>query len=49
MANSLYPADFMYDNMIMEMNMIKNAYDNGVKKLLSLEAHVYIQEWHHSL
>ena len=36
MANSLYPADFMYDNMIMEMNMIKNAYDNGVKKLLFL-------------
>ena len=36
MANSKYPADFMYDNMIMEMNMIKNAYDNGVKKLLFL-------------
>lgn len=36
MANSTYPADFMYDNIIMEMNVIKAAYDNGVKKLLFL-------------
>jgi GDP-L-fucose synthase len=35
-ANSTYPADFMYDNIIMEMNVIKAAYDNGVKKLLFL-------------
>ena len=35
-ANSTYPADFMYDNMIMEMNVIKAAYDNGVKKLMFL-------------
>lgn len=36
MANSEAPADFMYDNMIMEMNVIKAAYDNGVKKLMFL-------------
>ena len=35
-ANSTYPADFMYDNMIMEMNVIKSAFDSGVKKLLFL-------------
>jgi GDP-L-fucose synthase len=35
-ANSTYPADFMYDNMIMEMNVIKAAYENGVKKLMFL-------------
>jgi GDP-L-fucose synthase len=35
-ANSTYPADFMYDNIIMEMNVIKAAFDNGVKKLLFL-------------
>jgi len=35
-ANSTYPADFMYDNIIMEMNVIKATFDYGVKKLLFL-------------
>lgn len=36
LANSQYPADFMYDNMILEMNVIKSAYENKVKKLMFL-------------
>ena len=36
MANNTYPADFMYDNMILEMNVIKSAFDNKVKKLMFL-------------
>ena len=36
LANSTYPADFMYDNILMEMNVIHNAWKNGVKKLLFL-------------
>ena len=36
MANNTYPADFMYDNMILEMNVIKSAIDNKVKKLMFL-------------
>ena len=36
MANDLHPADFMYENMILEMNVIKAAYDNQVKKLMFL-------------
>ena len=36
LATSRYPADFMYDNMMMEMNVIHAAYHNGVKKLLFL-------------
>nr|WP_275061322.1 GDP-L-fucose synthase [Diplocloster modestus] len=36
MANQSYPADFMYDNMIMEMNVIHSAYGIGVKKLMFL-------------
>lgn len=36
MANNSYPADFIYDNMMIEMNVIKNAYENGVEKLLLL-------------
>ncbi len=35
-ANNTHPADFMYDNMILEMNVIKAAFDNKVKKLLFL-------------
>lgn len=33
MANSESPADFMYENMMMEMNVIHAAWKNGVKKL----------------
>lgn len=36
MANNLHPADFMYDNMILEMNVIKSSFDNKVKKLMFL-------------
>jgi GDP-L-fucose synthase len=36
LANSRYPADFMYDNMMIEMNVIQAAYHSGVKKLLFL-------------
>ena len=32
-ANSAAPADFMYDNMILEMNVIHAAWKNGCKKL----------------
>ncbi|MDR2505439.1 MAG: GDP-L-fucose synthase [Oscillospiraceae bacterium] len=35
-ANNTYPADFMYDNMMIEMNVIRAAFINGVKKLLFL-------------
>lgn len=35
-ANSTYPADFMYDNMMIEMNVIHTAFVSGVKKLLFL-------------
>jgi len=36
LANSKHPADFMYDNMILEMNVIKSAFDHHVKKLTFL-------------
>ncbi|MDU7028143.1 MAG: GDP-L-fucose synthase [Clostridiales bacterium] len=36
MANSLHKADFLYENMILEMNVIKAAFDIGVKKLMFL-------------
>lgn len=35
-ANSNALADFMYDNMILEMNVINSAWKNGCKKLLFL-------------
>lgn len=36
MANSRHLADFMYDNMILEMNVIHSAFANYVKKLMFL-------------
>ena len=36
MANSEHPADFMYDNMILEMNVIHAAFAQQVKKLMFL-------------
>lgn len=35
-ANDTYPADFIYDNLMMQNNMIKAAHDFKVKKLLFL-------------
>ncbi len=36
LANDTYPADFIYDNLMMEANVIHASYENGVKKLLAL-------------
>lgn len=35
-ANSTYPADFIYDNLMMAANVIHAAYKHGVKRLLFL-------------
>lgn len=35
-ANNTYPADFIYDNLIVEANVIHEAFKTGVKKLLFL-------------
>ncbi|MHB8893769.1 MAG: GDP-L-fucose synthase family protein [Candidatus Geothermincolia bacterium] len=35
-ANNTYPADFIYDNLLIECNVIHAAYKYGVKKLLFL-------------
>ena len=35
-ANAAHPADFMWQNMMIEMNVIHSAWKNGVKKLLFL-------------
>ncbi len=36
LANDTYPADFIYDNLMIEANLIQGAYAAGVKKLLFL-------------
>lgn len=36
LANNDYPADFFYENMMIECNVIHSAYLNGVKKLMFL-------------
>ena len=33
-ANTTYPADFIYDNIMIQTNIINSAFRNGVKKLL---------------
>jgi GDP-L-fucose synthase len=35
-ANNAYPAEFIYDNLMIEANVINSAYRSGVKKLLFL-------------
>ena len=35
-ANSTYPADFIYQNMVIEANVINSAYENKVRRLLFL-------------
>jgi len=36
LANNTYRAEFIYDNMMMQSNLIHNSYVNGVKKLMFL-------------
>ena len=36
LANNSYPADFIYDNLMIEANVIHQAYDAGVTRLLQL-------------
>ena len=36
LANDTYPADFLYDNLIIEANIINSAFEVGVEKLLFL-------------
>ncbi len=36
LANDTYPAEFLYDNLMMEVNVIHAAHLSGVKKLLAL-------------
>ena len=36
LANDTYPADFIYDNLMIEANLIKASFDCGVEKLLFL-------------
>ena len=35
-ANNTYPADFIYENLMIECNVIHQAFDAGVTKLLQL-------------
>ncbi len=35
-ANNTYPADFIYDNLMMQANVIQAAHSHGVQKLLYL-------------
>lgn len=36
LANSTYPADFIYNNIMISTNIINSSYKNGVKKLVNL-------------
>ncbi len=36
LANDTYPVDFLYENLAIQNNVIRNSYDHGVEKLLFL-------------
>lgn len=48
MANSEALADFMYENMILEMNVIHAAWQNNCKKLMFLGSSCIYPVWHRS-
>ena len=45
MANSEALADFMYDNMVLEMNVIHEAWKNGCKKLMFFRLFLYLSAY----
>lgn len=48
-ANNTYRAEFIYDNIQIQNNVIHQSYVNGVKKLYFWVVHVYIPKRLHSL
>jgi GDP-L-fucose synthase len=45
-ANNAYPAEFLYDNITLQNNVIDEAYRNGVTKLLFLGSSCIYQKMH---
>ena len=43
-ANNTYPADFIYENLMIQGNIINSSYENEVKRLLFLEVRVFIPQ-----
>ena len=48
LANNTYRAEFLYDNMMIQNNVIHQSYKNNVKKLLFLGNFVFIQSLSHN-
>ena len=48
-ANNTYRADFIYENLMIEANVIHASYKHGVQKLLFLGSSCIYPSWHHSL
>ncbi len=44
-ANSSYPADFIYTNLAIALNVIHASYKSGVKKLLNLGSSCIYPRW----
>ena len=44
LANDTYPADFLYDNLMIEANVIEAAFRAGVEKLLFLGSSLHLSE-----
>ncbi len=44
LANNTYRAEFIYDNLMIEANIIHNAYKAGVEKLIFLGSSVYLSQ-----
>ena len=50
LANNNYPAQFIYDNLMIEANLINNAYETSVEKLLILSSScVYPRDIEHPI
>ncbi len=47
-ANNTYPADFIYQNMMIESNIIHAAHQNDVNKLLFLDRPASTRNWQNS-
>ena len=48
LANNTYRGEFLYDNLMIQNNVIHNAYLSGVKKLMFWGLPAFIQNWHRS-
>ena len=48
-ANDTYPKDFIYNNLVIQNNLINAAHEHNLEKVVFLGSSIYIQNYQNNL